>query len=89
MCIVSHHGTASAVAATPSLKKYLADICSGKWFLKGTETEEMITTNAAYQNNFAKEGGVGEKNRLKKHHGSVAGSEMPVAIYRHGFLTHI
>jgi sugar (pentulose or hexulose) kinase len=63
---VGHHDTASAVAAVPSLEDHFAYISSGTWSLMGTETDEMITTDAAFQNNFANEGGVGDRNRFLK-----------------------
>ncbi len=66
ICTVGHHDTASAVAAVPSLEKHFAYISSGTWSLMGTETDGMITSDSAYQNNFANEGGVGGRNRFLK-----------------------
>jgi rhamnulokinase len=66
VCTVGHHDTASAVMAVPSLEKHFAYISSGTWSLMGTETDERITTEAAYRANFANEGGVGGKNRFLK-----------------------
>ena len=63
---VGHHDTASAVAAVPSLEKHFAYISSGTWSLMGTETHEMITTDPAFQSNFANEGGVTGRNRFLK-----------------------
>jgi rhamnulokinase len=63
---VGHHDTASAVAAVPSLEEHFAYISSGTWSLVGTETAEMITSEAAFQDNFANEGGVGGRNRFSK-----------------------
>ena len=66
ICTVGHHDTASAVVAVPSLEKHFAYISSGTWSLMGTETGEMITSDLAYQYNFANEGGVGGRNRFLK-----------------------
>ena len=66
ICTVGHHDTASAVAAVPTLEKYFAYISSGTWSLMGTETDAMITTPEACEQNFANEGGVGGKNRFLK-----------------------
>ena len=66
ICTVGHHDTASAVVAVPSLEKHFAYISSGTWSLMGTETDEMITSDPAYQYNFANEGGVGGRNRFLK-----------------------
>jgi len=63
---VGHHDTASAVVAVPSLENYFAYISSGTWSLMGTETGEMITSDPAYQFNFANEGGVCGRNRFLK-----------------------
>ena len=63
---VGHHDTASAVVAVPSLENHFAYISSGTWSLMGTETCEMITSDQAFHNNFANEGGVGGKNRFLK-----------------------
>ncbi len=67
---VGHHDTASAVVAVPSLEDNFAYISSGTWSLVGTETMQMITTDLAFQDNFANEGGVGNTNRFSK---NVAG----------------
>ena len=66
VCTVGHHDTASAVAAVPSLEKNYAYISSGTWCLMGIVTDKMITSKAAFKNNFANEGGVGGKNRFLK-----------------------
>ena len=66
VCTVGHHDTASAVAAVPSLEKNYAYISSGTWCLMGIVTDKMITSEAAFKNNFANEGGVGGKNRFLK-----------------------
>jgi rhamnulokinase len=66
ICTVGHHDTASAVVAVPSLEKHFAYISSGTWSLMGTETDEMITSEIAFQYNFANEGGVGGRNRFLK-----------------------
>jgi rhamnulokinase len=66
VCAVGHHDTASAVVAVPSLENHFAYISSGTWSLMGTETDEMITSDAAFQYNFANEGGVGGRNRFIK-----------------------
>ncbi len=66
VCTVGHHDTASAVVAVPSLEKQFAYISSGTWSLMGTETDGMITSDAAYRDNFANEAGVGGKNRFLK-----------------------
>ena len=66
ICTVGHHDTASAVAAMPSLENHFAYISSGTWSLMGVETDMMITSDAAYQYNFANEGGVGGRNRFLK-----------------------
>ena len=63
---VGHHDTASAVAAVPSLEEHFAYLSSGTWSLVGTETAEMITSEAAFQSNFANEGGIGSRNRFSK-----------------------
>ncbi len=62
--LVGHHDTASAVAAVPSLDEHFAYISSGTWSLMGTETRELITSDSAFQNNFANEGGVEKRNRF-------------------------
>ncbi len=64
ICKVAHHDTASAVAAVPGLEPHFAYISSGTWSLMGTETAEMITTDAAFQHNFANEGGANGSNRF-------------------------
>jgi len=66
ICAVGHHDTASAVAAVPSPDSNFAYISSGTWSLMGTETAGMITTERAFQCNFANEGGVGGRNRFLK-----------------------
>jgi len=66
ICTVGHHDTASAVVAVPSLENHFAYISSGTWSLMGTETDEMITSDPAFQCNFANEGGVGGRNRFLK-----------------------
>jgi rhamnulokinase len=66
ICAVGHHDTASAVVAVPSLENPFAYISSGTWSLLGTETSEIITSNLAFQYNFANEGGVGSRNRFLK-----------------------
>jgi sugar (pentulose or hexulose) kinase len=66
ICTVGHHDTASAVVAVPSLENHFAYISSGTWSLMGTETGEMITSDPAFQYNFANEGGVGGRNRFLK-----------------------
>ncbi len=66
ICTVGQHDTASAVAVVPAMEKYFAYISSGTWSLMGVETEEMILSDAAFQNNFANEGGVGGRNRFLK-----------------------
>lgn len=63
---VGHHDTASAVVAVPSLEENFAYISSGTWSLVGTETKQMITSDLAFQENFANEGGVGNTNRFSK-----------------------
>lgn len=63
---VGHHDTASAVVAVPSLEENFAYISSGTWSLVGTVTKQMITSDRAFQDNFANEGGVGKTNRLSK-----------------------
>ena len=63
---VGHHDTASAVVAVPSLEENFAYISSGTWSLVGTVTEQMITSDLAFQENFANEGGVGNTNRFSK-----------------------
>jgi rhamnulokinase len=63
---VGHHDTASAVVAVPSLETHFAYISSGTWSLLGTETDEMITSDRAFEYNFANEGGVGGRNRFSK-----------------------
>ena len=63
---VGHHDTASAVVSVPSLEDHFAYISSGTWSLMGTETGPMITTDTAFQYNFANEGGVGGRNRFSK-----------------------
>ena len=66
ICKVAHHDTASAVAALPSPEPHSAYISSGTWSLMGTETDQMITTDSAFQHNFANEGGANGSNRLLK-----------------------
>ena len=66
VCTVGHHDTASAVAAVPSLERHFAYISSGTWSLMGTETGQMITSEAAFRANFANEGGLGGRNRFSK-----------------------
>jgi len=66
ICTVGHHDTASAVVAVPSLENHFAYISSGTWSLMGIETDEMITSDPAFQYNFANEGGVGGRNRFLK-----------------------
>ena len=66
ICTVGQHDTASAVAAMPTLEKHAAYISSGTWSLMGVETDNLITSDAAYQYNFANEGGVGGRNRFLK-----------------------
>ena len=66
ICKVAHHDTASAVAALPSPEPHSAYISSGTWSLMGTETDQMITTDAAFQHNFANEGGANGSNRFLK-----------------------
>ena len=66
VCTVGHHDTASAVAAVPSLEKDYAYISSGTWCLMGIVTDKMVTSEAAFMNNFANEGGVGGTNRFLK-----------------------
>lgn len=63
---VGHHDTASAVAAVPDTGGNFAYISSGTWSLMGVETAEMITTERAFQCNFANEGGLGGSNRFLK-----------------------
>lgn len=63
---VGHHDTASAVAAVPSLNDSFAYISSGTWSLVGIETDQMITSEDAFNLNLANEGGVGGRNRLLK-----------------------
>ena len=63
---VGHHDTASAVVAVPSLEENFAYISSGTWSLVGTETKQMITSDLAFHENFANEGGVSNTNRLSK-----------------------
>ena len=66
ICAVGQHDTASAVAAVPSPESHCAYISSGTWCLMGTETDEMICTDSAFQENFANEGAVGGRNRFLK-----------------------
>ena len=66
ICTVGHHDTASAVVAVPSLEDHFAYISSGTWSLMGTETGEMITSDPAFRDNFANEGGVGGRNRFSR-----------------------
>jgi rhamnulokinase len=63
---VGHHDTASAVVAVPGLDNHFAYISSGSWSLIGTETSRMITSEGAFRENFANEGGVGNTNRFIK-----------------------
>jgi rhamnulokinase len=66
VCTVAQHDTASAVVAVPSTERHFVYISSGTWSLMGTETEHRITTDAAYRENFANEGGAGYRNRFLK-----------------------
>ncbi len=66
VCTVGQHDTASAVGAVPAMEKQFAYISSGTWSLMGIETAEMVLSDAAFQNNFANEGGVGGRNRFLK-----------------------
>lgn len=66
ICTVGHHDTASAIAAIPALENNFAYISSGTWSLMGVETDEMITTDLAFEYNFANEGGVCGRNRFLK-----------------------
>jgi sugar (pentulose or hexulose) kinase len=66
VCAVGQHDTASAVASIPSLDPEFAYISSGTWSLVGTETDLLITTDEAFQENFANEGGVCGTNRFSK-----------------------
>ncbi|MHB8087826.1 MAG: rhamnulokinase [Anaerolineaceae bacterium] len=63
---VGHHDTASAVAAIPAADEKFAYISSGTWSLMGVETDQMNTSDEAFNLNLANEGGVGGKNRLIK-----------------------
>jgi len=66
ICTVGQHDTASAVVAVPAMEEKFAYISSGTWSLMGIETDEMIISDMAFQENFANEGGVGGKNRFLK-----------------------
>lgn len=66
ICTVGQHDTASAVAAVPAAEKNFAYISSGTWSLMGIETDAMITSEAAFQENLANEGGLAGRNRFLK-----------------------
>ncbi len=60
VCIASHD-TASAVAAVPTQEKEFIFISCGTWSLLGTETDQPVLSEKAFQYNFTNEGGVDGK----------------------------
>lgn len=62
VCTASHD-TASAVVATPSLKKNPAYVNSGTWSLAGLELDNPISDSRAFNENFTNE--VGAENTIR------------------------
>jgi rhamnulokinase len=63
---VCGHDTASAVAATPSKDKDFVYISCGTWSLFGTETQNPVINDKAYEYQFTNEGGYNGTVRLLK-----------------------
>jgi len=60
------HDTSSAIAAIPGLDDHSVYISSGTWSLVGMEISAPILNDQALGQNFANEGGVGDKINLQK-----------------------
>ncbi|MFZ4452814.1 rhamnulokinase [Salibacterium aidingense] len=60
------HDTASAVAGIPALDQDFAYVSCGTWSLMGTEVQDAVINDKAFQWNFTNEGGVNNTFRLLK-----------------------
>ncbi|MFD2706065.1 rhamnulokinase [Salibacterium lacus] len=60
------HDTASAVAGIPALDENFAYVSCGTWSLMGTEVEDAVINEKAFEWNFTNEGGVNDTFRLLK-----------------------
>ncbi|SFL48089.1 rhamnulokinase [Salibacterium qingdaonense] len=60
------HDTASAVAGIPALDQNFAYVSCGTWSLMGTEVEDAVINEKAFEWNFTNEGGVNDTFRLLK-----------------------
>ncbi|MFX3633339.1 MAG: rhamnulokinase [Candidatus Pristimantibacillus sp.] len=63
---VAEHDTGSAVAAVPALDRQFAYLSCGTWSLMGTEVNQPVINERAFQLNFTNEGGVDGTFRLLK-----------------------
>lgn len=63
---VCAHDTASAVAATPAMDKDFVYISCGTWSLFGTEAQNPVVNDKAFEYQFTNEGGYGGTIRLLK-----------------------
>ena len=63
---VASHDTASAIAAIPAKSSNFVYISSGTWSLIGTECDEPILSDTAYQMDFSNEGSLQGKYRINR-----------------------
>lgn len=63
---VASHDTASAIAAIPAKGNNFAYISSGTWSLIGTECDEPIISDTAYEMGFSNEGSLQGKYRINR-----------------------